>query len=501
MGWDDLLIQIAALERKVREEMRRSGPVEDRGEAWEAWLHRVLPSADLKVEQVPLPGGHAALAYLETLVDRRRLADEVVEALLSARHEAEPRALVAGVQWSSDPMEVLGRLGDGWAALLLAGKGKVALVPAAKLKGRSVSASSTEPVLIGPKEAFTEALDTSINLIRQRLRDPRLRVMTFRAGRLSQVPGAFLYLEGVCPDAVVHRMENLLPRLQDVDYVRTTSDVRDILFPEKNSAFPTDKRTERPEMAATALSSGRVVILLHGSPFALIFPTTLNELTHGLETMVGSGLLVPVFIRWMRYLGLLGSLLAPGFYAAFMSVSPQVLPPDLLVNVAATRQGVPYPVLYETLIMILILDVVTEASLLAPSPLGQTLTIVGTLVIGQAAVQAKLASNFMIIILAITSIGVLLSADIPLAYAVRLAKYPLTVLGGVFGITGLTVGLILLSTRLAAMRSLDVPYLAPLGPTRLYDLAVYAVFPLSKGLIAKPPQTFRPEDPKGQPTG
>ncbi|MDI3269143.1 MAG: spore germination protein [Bacillota bacterium] len=501
MGWDDVLIAVTALQRKVEVDLRELGPPQDRGEAWEKWLHQVLPSADLCVERAPLPGDYVAIAYLDTLVDKRRLAEDVFAILVGAGDREDPRGMVAGALWSSDPQAVLRHLGDGCVALLMAGREKVALIPVAQLEGRSVSASSTEPVLIGPKEAFTESLTTAVNLVRQRLRDPRLRFISFRAGRLSQVPGAFLYVEGICPDATVYRIERLLPRLQTVDYVRNTSDVRDILFPEKSSAFPTDKRTERPEMAAMALSQGRLVILLHGSPFALIFPTTLNELTHGLETMVGSGLLVPTFIRWMRYIGLLGSLLAPGFYAAFMSVSPQVLLPDLLVNVAATRQGVPYPVLYETLIMILILDVVTEAALLAPAPLGQTLTIVGTLVIGQAAVQAKLASNFMIIILAITSIGVLLSADIPLAYAVRLAKYPLTALGGVFGITGLSVGLILLSVRLASLRSLDVPYLAPLGPTRLYDLLHYAFFPLPKGRLKKPPQTWRPETTRGQHAG
>jgi hypothetical protein len=166
----------------------------------------------------------------------------------------------------------------------------------------------------------------------------------------------------------------------------------------------------------------------------------------------------------VRFVGIVAGLVAPALYAALLSVDPGVLPPELLATLAVTRQGLPYPVLLEDLLQLVILDGVTLAAEMAPGSLGQALTIVGSLIIGQAAVEAHLTSSLMVIILSVVLIGNLLNRDLRLGYALRIVKYPLTVLAGIFGLVGLTLGLLVLTVHLASLKSIDVPYLSPLAP-------------------------------------
>ncbi|MBX6351557.1 MAG: spore germination protein [Clostridia bacterium] len=489
------------------------------------WLRDALASDDLACDSIearspsePRGGGGAGRAaqarrvlfdvvYLRSMVDRRQLLEEVLKPLQKQARKAQPAP-----RPRLDPRLVLphARPVRGRRAIALGlVRGQAAVLPRRppgahadvpgflvrvdRREGRSVAESSTEPELVASKDAFVEDLRVNLNLLRFRLMTPDLAVRLYRVGRLAPKRVAFLYLRGVAQEELVRAVDGRLRRMPDFDYVASGAELQALAFGATLSPFPVSQETERPETVVRALAAGRVALLVDGSPFALLYPTTMVELDKRNE----SGFLNPpiaMFIRWLRYLGLFVAVSAPALYVTVMAVSPQLLPPDLLVAISATREGVPYPVILEALLMLVTLDVVTEAALHAPASIGQTLTIVGSLIVGQAAVQAKLASSMMIIVLAVTSIGTLLAANLPLSYAFRIAKYPIVAATSAFGIYGFALAFVALSVHLVSLRSMHVPYMAPMGPVELRGVLTQGPVVLPADMRRLRPDTFRPAD-------
>jgi hypothetical protein len=282
--------------------------------------------------------------------------------------------------------------------------------------------------------------------------------------------------------------------------VRGSNDIQELLIGRSLTPFPLAQKTERPDLVAEGIANGRAAVIVNGTPFALLVPTTLNDLIRNHESFLG-GAVATVFVRWVRMAGLILAALTPGLYAALLGVNPQIVPPQVLSTVAATREGIPYSVLFETLMLLIVLDLVSEAALQAPTSLGQTLTMAGSLIIGQAAVQARLASQMMIIVLALTSIGTLLALNLPLTYPVRIWRYPLVILGGTLGLYGLVLGVIATLTHLASIKSWGVPYLAPLGPVQWQDLRLFGLLSATKGNRTLRPQMYDPKNDRRAPPG
>lgn len=353
--------------------------------------------------------------------------------------------------------------------------------------------------LLGPKAAFNEHLDTALTLLRRALPTPRLRIKEQKVGRLSQTRVAVAYLDGIANPDLGPSLCEAIGKI-DVDLIRGSTDIETILVGRSLTPFPLAQRTERPDKVAAALSDGRAAIFVDGTPFPLLLPTTLNELFSDGEAFLG-GSISRTFVRLVRIIGLTAAVLTPAIYTAFLMVNPRIVPPQILLTVAATREGIPYSVLLEALMMILVLDLVTETTLSAPSPIGQTLTIAGSLIIGQAAVQARLASQLMVIVLALTSVGSMLSVNMPVSYATRLFRYVFIVLGGVLGTLGITLGAITLLIHLASLKSWGVPYLTPFGPTRLRDLTQYGLISAPKNEQTHRPDSYRPANSRRAPAG
>lgn len=366
-------------------------------------------------------------------------------------------------------------------------------------RSRKINQPSTEASLLGPKVAFNEDLTTSLNLVRNLLATPALRVRERTIGTLSRTKVATVWIDGVTSPELVDEVLDRLSKVQ-TDTLLSSEDLAQIAFHKTWSPFPTAQRTERPDRVARALGLGRIAIIVDGSPFAMLVPVTLGAITKYIETLFGPPITV-VFARWLRFAGGFMSMLAPGVYVALLSIDPSLLPADTLVAVAQTRVGVPYPVLFETIGLLLILDMVIEASQQAPSPIGQTVTVVGGLIIGQAAVQAHLGSQLIVIVSAVTGIGTLLIPDISLAYAIRITKYPIMILAGIFGFYGLTLSLIAIAIHLVAQESLETPYATPFGPVRTWSLSSYTLMARTRGARTLRPGTYRPATLRRQPKG
>jgi hypothetical protein len=493
------LIGLAAATRKLDRTLALwSGAADGRVPAC-SWLRDAFDSDDLTI--VPVTTGRGALwvAYLGSQVEPKQLAALVLQPLGQST-KAEPRLDLPGGAWAPDRSTVLTGLLRGKAAVL--GTGRVpdaVLVDVAASRSRSLSAPMTEVSVQGPKVGFTEDLTVNVSLVRGILATPSLRLRELTVGTLSNTRIAVVWLDGVASGQVV---DDVARRLENVrtDVIVSSQDLIQIAFHQSWTPFSTVQVTERPDRVGQALSLGRVAVIVSGTPFVMLLPTTIAAVTKHQEALNGPPLTV-MFIRWLRYLGMGLALVAPAVYVALLSVDPTLLPADTLIAVAQSRVGIPFQVLLEALGQLLVLDIVIEASLHAPSPVGQTVTVVGGLIIGQAAVQAHVVSQLVVIVAAVVGIGTLLIPDISLAYAIRIAKYPLMIAAGVLGFLGLTMGLILVVTHIVSLESASVPYATPFGPVRPWSLQAYTLLSKARGRLSLRPGTYRPSRLRRSPPG
>jgi hypothetical protein len=440
---------------------------------------------DIDAKTLRLADGQSVqLAHARGIVDPEQLEARV----LSVLRQVGAGSVAAALPYASP----LTGFNDARRALLgghavVVGPGGVPVlgIDVAKPPVRTVSGPKSVTALAGSQLAFIEDLDTNIGLLRSILPSPDLRIAILTAGRISQTRVAVAYVAGLCRPRFVRAVVRGV-RTLPVDKVKNELDVGAFLVHSTYTPFPLSERTELVNLAARALTSGRVITLVHGSPFSLNLPATLFSIIMTGNTPLGSPVL-GMFVGIVRILAMIGALVAPALYAALMSVDPGIMPPQLMGAVAAARQGLPYPVLVEALVQLFILDAITIAAEVAPGSLGQALTIVGSLIIGQAAVSAHLTSSIMVIVLSLVLVGNLLVQDLRLAYALRLIKYPLVVLGGTLGVVGIQLGLLVLTVHLVSLKSLGVPYLSTLAPIRWRRLSSQGIWQ-----VPRPQQRLRP---------
>ncbi len=440
-----------------------------------------------------LPDGTADVVYLGSLVNKKRLWEEVLDPLLTRTVAVDA---LPGSKRLVTMEAILRQMLLGWVILFPPGRMPVGL-PLKGLQQRSVDEPTTEREIIGPKEALVEDLETNIGLVRNRLRDPALRVQMHIVGTRSRTRVALLYLDQVASSELVARTQRGLPTVQ-IDFVRTAADVAEVIFGRSLTPFPLYEETERPDRFAAALASGRIGLIVEGSPFGLLVPVTFMEFQKDAESAL-PGPIISVYVRTLRLLGLFLSTAAPGLYVAILTANPGVLPLPLALTLSTTRFAVPYPVATEALIMLLVVDILAEATTQSSGAIGNTLAIVGTLIIGQMMVQAHLASSLLMIIVSGSIMGSYLTLKFSFSYALRIWKYVIVLLSAFAGLIGWFTGFLLLLVHLASLKSAGVPYLSPLGPFRPYDLTHYGLWQPSRGNQRLRPGMWRAQDLVRQP--
>lgn len=428
------------------------------------WLRSQIRSSDLREHALRIGTSTVHVLYLFTIVDMERLAEDVLRPL--EQGPAQPLAVLARAEAAATDAQALEALLNGRALVIQStadGARAAVAVDVVKRPARSVSPPNASTILAGPRNAFIEDLTVNVGLIRSIVTTPLLRVEECTLGTVSRTPAVLLHVEGRCDPDHLRRVRDALASVR-TDYVLSDITPGSVTWQSGYTPFPLSLRSERPDVVAGKLFQGRLAIFVQGSPFALVVPATLLDVHLSVEAPLGSPL-ITTFIRVVRLAGIGVGLLCAPLYVALLGVDPTVVPPLLLTTIAATRQGLPYPVTLETLLMLGILDAITIAAEVAPGALGQALTIVGSLIIGQAAVQARLTSTLMVIVLSLVLIGNLLVQDLRLAYALRLVKYPLVLLASLSGLIGLAAGVLMTGIHLCSLKSLDIPYLTFVAPT------------------------------------
>lgn len=325
-----------------------------------------------------------------------------------------------------------------------------------------------EPAVRGPKDGFTEVAAINLALIRRRLRDERLRVEPFTLGARSRTRMFLLYMLGTSLPELVTEVRSRLQRI-DIDAVLESGYVEELIEDKTFTLFPQVKATERPDVAVSGLLEGKVLLITDGTPHVLLMPATFSAEMQSPEDYYHRWP-VASFYRLLRYVYLFVAFLGPAMYIAVTTYHHELIPTNLLLSLVAAREGVPYPALLEALFMELTLEALREAGVRLPKTIGQTISIVGALVIGESAVRASLVSPVMVIVVSLTAISSFIIPLYTMSLAIRLLRFSMMILAGTFGFFGIVAGMLCLLIHLASLRAFGVPYLSPVMPLTAADL-------------------------------
>lgn len=344
----------------------------------------------------------------------------------------------------------------------------VLLISSVPSKRRQVTIPEVESGIIGPKEAFVESLDTNLSLIRKRIPLVELNVKEVKVGKISQARVAILYIAGIANSEYVN---TALQRINDIEYdqIIDSSYISQMITDNPNSLFPQIFDTERPDRVASLLSEGKIAVLVDGSPHALIVPTNIFEFFSSFEDYFFNWLIASIF-RLMRLMAIILSVLVTSIYVAVLTFHYEVIPDKLLLSLVSSRSVVPFPPIIEVLILEFAIELLRESAKRLPTKIGQTMGIVGGIVIGTAAVEAAITSNVLIIIIAIAALASFTTPAFQMSNTIRLIRIPILISAQILGLLGISICMAFFFGHLLRLTSLGCPYLEPIYPFRGRDM-------------------------------
>lgn len=422
---------------------------------------RVGTSNDYKIKDICIDGKTLTLFYNEVLTDSSSIDNFVLKSLLNLDRnsfrkldEHLPAINISKIKKN----QIYDFVNNGF--LIIFYKKIYAVEVKAKLD-RGINNIQSELSLSGPKDSFSENYNTNLGLIRRRIKSCDLKVMNLDIGVRSKTKVGILYIDDIVDKKIVKRIDEVLRRI-DVDGIIDSSYLKITLEGQK-SFFPTIMMSERPDKSAMALLEGKVVILVDMSPYALILPSFFIDFFHTTDDYYQKSFNT-TFIRIIRFFAFLIAIFTPACYIAVTTRNYDIVPLDLLLMLKAGRTFVPFPAYIEALFMIVCFEILKESDIRMSNTSGSSISILGGLILGDAAVSAGIVSPIMIIVVAISSIAGLVFSSIELVNALRLYKIILLLLGTLLGIYGVIIGTIYMIYKLLTLKVFGIPYLVPFIP-------------------------------------
>jgi len=414
---------------------------------------------------------NATIFFIDGLVNKQIINDFILKPLMLKSREINVQSFrsiyeILLPQCEATETNLLGKLSFninfGSVILLVEGMRQIISLDVKGWQHRGVESPQTERVIRGPNDAFSEQLRENTALIRHIIRNKSLVSTEFPVGKISQTPVSVMYIENVANESLVKETVRRVKSI-DADYIFAAAEIEQFIENKTFSTLPQFLSTERPDRAARALLDGKIVIVVDGSPFVTILPTTFFELNESAED---NYLRFPYvnMIKTIRWVSFLLSLFLPGIYIAVVNFHTELLPTDILLSIISTREKVPFPTLIEIIIMEISLEIIREAAVRVPEASGSTLSIVGALILGQAAVTAGIVSPILIIVVSLTAIGSFATPNYYLALTARLLRFLYILLGALGGFLGITVGVCINVLRWTGVKSMGVPMAAPFAP-------------------------------------
>ncbi|CAK8583582.1 spore germination protein [Priestia megaterium] len=434
-------------------------------------------SSDVVIREIKMGGNSdikTAIVYVEGIVDNQSIQEYLLQSMMKDDQKEEVNQHNV-IDLLSEDMMTVGNVSsiNNWDDLFLAlmagdtlvlvdGIGKALSASTKGGEKRSISESGTQMVVRGPKGAFIESIGTNTAMVRRIIKTPDLWTESLKVGRATKTDVAIMYIHGIANDKVVEEIRQRLHRI-DIDSILESGYIEQLIEDETMTPFPTIYNTERPDVVAGNLLEGRIAIFVDGTPFVLIAPAVFMQFFQSAEDYY-TRFDIATSIRLLRIFMFLISIIAPATYVAVTTFHQEMVPTTLIVAIAAQREAVPFPAFVEALVMELTFEILREAGIRLPKAIGSAVSIVGALVIGQAAVQASIVSPAMVIIVSITAIASFATPSFDMAISARLIRFLFMLGAASFGFYGIILTLLMMVVHLCSLRSFGVPYMAPFAP-------------------------------------
>ncbi|QNR67258.1 spore germination protein [Paenibacillus peoriae] len=420
----------------------------------------------------------AAIVFLDSMVKTDTVNELVMKSLLS-RPSAEVAAEVESAEelynriqahalelgevkdcddWNSMMEQLL--MGD--TIILLEGCKKTIACGTRGGETRAVNEPSTQSVVQGPKDGFVESLFTNVSLVRRRIKSSDLTMEMFKVGSTSLTNVAILYMKNIADSSVVDEVRKRVKAI-NIDAIFESGMVEEMIQDQNLTPFPTIYNSERPDTISSNIMEGRVALIVDGNPFVLVMPTVFAQFFQS-SSDYSERYDMATVVRLIRYISFIILILGPSLYIALTTYHYEMIPTPLLISILAQRESVPFPAFLEAFILEITFEILREAGIRMPRVGGQTVSVIGALVLGQAAVEAGIVTPLLTIVVALTGIASYAIPTYNMAVAGRLFRFVFMVLAAFMGLYGITLGLIALIAHMNSLRSFGVPYMAPFSP-------------------------------------
>lgn len=454
-----------------------------------------LTFRDFQVGQKEING---FLVYFENLVDHEWITVSILKPLMLdfpgienmyegkrdyGIDEIQKRVLPnSRVNTASGIDEVIQAILSGQTAMLMEGSDQALILKTQTGDYRAVSESETEAVVRGPREGFIESIGVNVSLLRRKIKNENLKLESLNLGQQSNTKVNIVYIEGIANPKIVEEVRKRLSSI-DIDAILESGYIEEMIEDAPQSIYPTVGNTEKPDVLAAKLLEGRVGIMVNGTPFVLTVPYLLVEAFQNAEDYYARPFYASL-IRFLRYISYIITTILPSFYVALQSYHQEMIPTPLLISMSEGREGVPFPAFVEAMMMGIIYEILREAGVRMPRPVGQAVSIVGALVIGEAAVQAGLVSQTMVIVVSLTAVsGFVVPA---LSDTVAVLRLYFLLPAAALGLFGWQMAFMALLIHLASLRSFGIPYTTPIMPMHIGELQDVFIRSPIWAMVARP---------------
>lgn len=454
-------------------------------------------SCDISSRIIKVNGKKIAYIFLESVSSDDKISDFLVKSLNNIKSNLF-ESLITELKNSiynskltilENKDDIFYYLSSGFTCILV--EDKIIIVETKANLDRGIDESKSEAIIRGPKDSFTENYMTNIGLIRKRIKDRNLFFDEIKIGRRTKTKVSISYINDIVKKDDIIKIKNNLKKL-DIDGLIDSGPIRDFLTEKNHCAFPTIISTERPDNCIGSLLNGKIVIIVENTPFALIIPGVFMDIFHVSEDYYQEPINVTV-TRILKFIGFFITLFTPAIYIALTTYNFEIIPDNLLISIAIQRQGVPFPTVIETVMMLVTFEVLRESDIRLPNQMGAAVSIVGALVLGEAAVSAGIVSPIVIIVVAITSVSGLLFTDIDVVNAIRIWRFLFIISATSLGLIGLVISGIMFITKLSSLEILDIPYLSGISPFNL-NFQKNGILKFEKTEIKKRPFYLKTKD-------
>ncbi|WP_282137469.1 spore germination protein [Rossellomorea aquimaris] len=430
----------------------------------EAIRSAVYETEDLKTRDLIFLDKPCKLLFIDSLVDKKQIERNIIEPLLECKQETGPESVIKNAEYSrtTDLEVTVNGLLEGSCALLSEGVHSVLLMPVGAVDSKSISEPENEHIIKGSHDGFLENIDKNLFLIRRRVKNPSLRIKNYTLGSKTNTKASIVYIE----ELVDHGpLDVLMKRIEAVNVgeLQSAGELEELIEDNSYSVFPQILSTERPDRAASYLLEGKSLVIVDGTPHVLVSPITFFSFYQSPDDY-NSRWIIGSFFRLIRIFSFLVAICLPAIYIAVVSFHSEVLPIGIQYAIRVQIEYVPLPPFFEAIAMQLVLELLKEAAIRLPSPIAQTIGIVGGLVIGTAIVEAGFVSNTMIVVVALTAIASFVAPVNQMGTGARIMAFPIMLAATFFGFLGIVLALSVLLIHLCRLESFGKPYLEPLAP-------------------------------------